>query len=148
MLEPIEESLGAPAVGIFVRVDHLETDLSLFQLVKDDEYQRLVAALGRQTKALVHQFGRSRKAFALSQKRSGGLGVLLSGAGAPALMSPTGPWGALLAGLGAGGKAAMVHALRFGDSALVAREQRVRWQLDNYVERVGGSKAAARRLRL
>jgi hypothetical protein len=149
VLEPIEESLGAPAVAIVVRADDLETDLSLFQVVQDDNYRRLVAALQVQTRALIHQFGRSRKSFVLPKQGESGIRQSLAWAvGAAALTAPVGLWGSFVVGLGAWGLATAIHAYRFGDRALVEREQRVRWVIDEYVERVGGAKSGQRRLRL
>ena len=149
MLEPIEEALGAPGVAIVVRADQLETDLSLFQVVRDDNYGRLVDALQLQTRALIHQFGSLRKSFLLPKQNASGIRSSLAwGVGAAALTAPTGLWGSLFAGLSAGGLASAVHAYRFGDRALVEREQRVRWLLDEYVEKVGGAKSGPKRLRL
>lgn len=149
VLEPVEESLGAPAVGIVVRVDHLETDMSLFQLVRDDSYQQLINSLRVQTRALVQQFGRSRKAFILPRKSSSGLRqALVWGGGTAVLMAPSGLWGSLLGGLAACGLVSAVHAHRFSDRALVEREQRIRWILDDYVDKVAGNKSGPKRLRL
>ena len=141
VLEPIEEALGAPAIAIVLRADDLDTDLSLFQVVRNHKYEALLNSLRPRTQAVIAQFGRSNKAFVLPKKSSNALPWSLAwGAGGAGLMAPLGIWGSLLGALFTGGVAAAVHALRFGDRALVERELRVRWLLDKYVDTVGGTR--------
>ena len=135
ILEPVEENLGAPALGVVVRADHLDTDLSLFQLRQDRGYEKLVRNLQVQGRVLVSRLMQNQKSFALNKEGSLGRGVASSlkwGFGTALLLAPSGPWGSLFGGLGALCVAGLVHTLLHGDLALTNREKQVRGELSNY----------------
>lgn len=139
ILNPVEVDLGAAAVAVVARADHLEVDLSFFQLVQDAQYEKLINGLRAQTKALVHRLGQDRKAFVLNKDAYLSRGLMSTvgwGLGAAILMVPTGPWGALLGGCAASSLVFLLHSLAHGDRALTSREQRVWWEIDSYVDTV------------
>lgn len=139
ILEPVEADLGAAAVAVVARADHLDVDLSFFQVVQDERFEKLIGGLRAQTKALVHRLGQDRKAFMLNKDAYLGRGIMSTvgwGLGAAILLVPAGPWGALLGGCAASSFVFFLHSLAHGDRALTSREQRVWWEIDSYVDSV------------
>ena len=139
VLEEVEEYLGAPGVGVVVRADHLETDFSHFQPVRDGAYQRLLKRTQAQVVALVSQLGEERKNLTIQPTRSLNDMIVKSsvvGTGGAVVGALVGAWAVLLFGgsffLAAGAFCLVAQ----NDRVLVEREQALRWELDSYVQQV------------
>ena len=139
VLEEIQEYLGAPGIGVVVRADHLETDFSHFQPIRNHAFQKLLKRTQAQVVALVSQLGEERKNLVIRPTRSVNDMLFKSsvvGTGGAVFGAMVGGWAALLMGgsffLAAGAFCLVAQ----NDRVLVEREQALRRELDSYVQQV------------
>jgi hypothetical protein len=138
-MDPVEEYLGAPGVAVVVRGDEFETDASLFKPILDDESgEKLLRGIRAEVKALAVQLGRERKSFTFQPRDQGALlkKAGLCGTGGALFGLLAGPTGAFVLGgtlFFLGGFFALWQDT---DQRLVEAEQRVRWELDAFVNSV------------
>lgn len=136
VLDAVEENLGAPGVGVVVRGDDFETDISLYRPIKTEHYEELLNQIRAHTGALLSKLAQERKNFVLNAPDratealwKGGLCSL----GGILMGLPMGFTGSLVLGatlfLAAG---AFCFSDR-QDRSLVKREQGVRWELDSFL---------------
>ena len=125
----MEENLGAPGLAVVVRGDEFETDISLFSpIVEGEEYETLLRVVRAQTRALAVQLGRERKNFTFQPRDSA---ALLKKAGLLA-----GPASSLVLGGTLFFLGALFVLWQNTDAVLVDAEQKVRWELDAFVQLV------------
>ena len=138
-LEPVEENLGAPGVAVVVRGDDFETDISLFSpIVEGEEYQKLLRVVRAQATALAVQLGRERKHFTFQPRDTAALikKAGLCGTGGATVGLLAGPMGALVLGGTLFFLGALFVLWQNTDAVLVDAEQKVRWELDTFVQMV------------
>jgi len=138
-LEPVEENLGAPGLAVVVRGDEFETDISLFSpIVEGEEYETLLRVVRAQTRALAVQLGRERKNFTFQPRDSAALlkKAGLCGTGGAAVGLLAGPASSLVLGGTLFFLGALFVLWQNTDAVLVDAEQKVRWELDAFVQLV------------
>jgi hypothetical protein len=138
-LEPVEENLGAPGVAVILRGDEFDTDVSLFKPILDGEgYDRLLKSVRAQVKALTVQLGRERKNFVFQPLHPKLMVKKASfcGAGGAVFGLLAGATGSLVFGGALFFVGALLEIWQNTDQMLVEAEQRVRWELDSYVNLV------------
>jgi hypothetical protein len=138
-LEPLEENLGAPGLAVVVRGDEFETDISLFSpIVEGEVYQKLLRVVRAQARALAVQLGRERKNFTFQPRNTAELfkKASLCGTGGASVGLLAGPVSALVLGGTLFFLGALFVLWQNTDSVLVDAEQKVRWELDTFVQLV------------
>lgn len=138
-LEPVEENLGAPGLAVVVRGDEFGTDISLFNpIVEGEAYEKLLRVVRAQTKALAVQLGRERKNFTFQPRDTAQMlkkaGLFGTGGATVGLLA--GPVSALVLGGTLFFLGALIMHWQNTDAVLVDAEQKVRWELDSFVQLV------------